>query len=177
MRDLALAILLGILIGGSALAQRGLTPSAATSAVAHDPDDPAIWVHPTDPSRSLIIGTDKVEVKGGLYVFALDGSLRQRIGPLDRPNNVDVEYNVRLGDRRADIAVLTERKQQRLRVFEIPLDGSPLRDLTPAVCRSWRVNSGVEPVGIALYGRRTAVFIVVSLVGPRQATCGVLLGR
>lgn len=41
-----------------------------TQVVLGDPksDDPAIWVHPADPS--LIIGTDK---DGGLGVYTLDG--------------------------------------------------------------------------------------------------------
>jgi 3-phytase len=100
--------------------------------VSSDADDPAIWVAPTDVGRSLILATDKVERRGGLYVFGLDGKLRQVITPLDRPNNVDVEYGLALGDRRVDIAVLTERKQHRLRVFEIPADGGALRDLAPS---------------------------------------------
>ena len=33
-------------------------------------DDPAIWAHPTDPARSLVIATDK---KAGLYVYDMQG--------------------------------------------------------------------------------------------------------
>lgn len=143
-----------------------LKPVAATAAVPHDADDPAIWVHPTDPSRSLIVGTDKVEKKGGLYVFNLDGSLRQRIGPLDRPNNVDVEYSVSLGDRRIDVAVLTERMKHRLRAFEIPLDGSPVRDLAPEglTVLDGETGEAAEPMGLAIYKRPAdgAVFVIVS---------------
>ena len=40
-------------------------PSAGDAA-----DDPAIWIHPDDPARSLVIGTDK---KGGLEAYSLDG--------------------------------------------------------------------------------------------------------
>ena len=36
-------------------------------------DDPAIWVHPTDPSRSLVIVNDKA---GSLDTYDLDGTLR-----------------------------------------------------------------------------------------------------
>ena len=166
MRPVLKAIALCILIGGIAAAQSALGPSRATAAVPNDPDDPAIWLHPTEPARSLIVGTDKVETNGGLYVFALDGSLRQKIGPLDRPNNVDIEYGVRIGDRRADIAVLTERMQHRLRIFEIPLDGSPLRDLAPAGLPILEGETGdaSEPMGIALFKRPAdeSVFVVVS---------------
>ncbi len=166
MRNVGLPLVTAFLISATAVAQQAWTPTTATATVAHDPDDPAIWVHPVDPSRSLIVGTDKIEAKGALYVFGLDGSLRERIGPLDRPNNVDVEYNVRLGDRRVDIVVLTERKQHRLRIFEIPLDGSPLRDLAPAGLPVLEGQTGgaSEPMGVALYRRPSdeSVFAVVS---------------
>ncbi len=49
-------------------------------------DDPAIWVDPADPSRSLILGTDK---DNGLYVYGLDGKTRQYLD-VGRVNNVDV---------------------------------------------------------------------------------------
>jgi 3-phytase len=53
-------------------------------------DDPAIWVHPTDVSRSLILGTNKDE---GLHVYALDGSERAFL-PVGMVNNVDVRGNL-----------------------------------------------------------------------------------
>src|SRR5262245_49910485 len=98
-----------------------LTPLTQTAPVANDPDDPAIWVNPRDASQSLVIGTNKVAATegGGLYVFALDGSVRQTIAPLDRPNNVDVEYGLAGPRGPIDIAVVTERYQHRLRVFGI----------------------------------------------------------
>ena len=71
-------------------------PTARTAAVSDDADDPAVWINAKDPSRSLIVGTNKVAAPGGaFYAFGLDGQVRQRIGPLDRPNNVDVEYGAR----------------------------------------------------------------------------------
>jgi 3-phytase len=49
-------------------------------------DDPAIWVDPVDPSRSIIIGTAK---KSGLYTYGLDGKTLQFL-PEGRLNNVDL---------------------------------------------------------------------------------------
>ncbi|MGH9256274.1 MAG: phytase, partial [Vicinamibacterales bacterium] len=50
-----------------------LQPLRTTAAVANDADDPAIWIDRTDPARSLILGTNKVEAPdGALYVFGLD---------------------------------------------------------------------------------------------------------
>src|SRR5918999_4552152 len=79
----------------------------STAPLSNDPDDPAIWVHPTDPSRSLIIATMKVAAPAGAIVaFGMDGQIRQIISGIDRPNNIDVEYGVQLGGRRTDIAVV-----------------------------------------------------------------------
>jgi 3-phytase len=156
-----------MLAGGLASgAQDPATPVGRTAAVAHDPDDPAIWIHPGDPARSLILGTDKIEARGGLYVFGLDGALRQTIAPLDRPNNVDVEYGFAGRDGAVDIAVLTERKRHRLRVFAIAADGGSLRDLAPDGLRVLESEAGEasEPMGIALYRRPRdgAVFAIVA---------------
>jgi 3-phytase len=143
-----------------------LQPARQTDAVPHDADDPAIWVAPGDVGKSLILATDKIARRGGLYVFGLNGKLRQTIAPLDRPNNVDVEYGLGVGSRRMDIAVLTERRQKRLRVYEIPADGGHLRDVAPAGIPVFQGQSGdaSEPMGIALYKRPRdgAIFAIVS---------------
>lgn len=51
-------------------------------------DDPAIWIHPTDPSLSLVIGDDKA---GGLMVYGLDGKEIQYVSGTHY-NNVDLRY-------------------------------------------------------------------------------------
>ena len=108
-----------------------IQPALATEPVADDPDDPAVWVHPTDPERSLILGTNKVAApRGALAVFGLDGKTRQTIDGLDRPNNVDVEYGLPLAGRQVDIAVLTERHQSRLRIFRIDGDAGRLEEIS-----------------------------------------------
>lgn len=49
-------------------------------------DDPEIWVDPTDPTRAVILGTDK---QAGLYAYGLDGQVLSFI-PDGRLNNVDL---------------------------------------------------------------------------------------
>lgn len=49
-------------------------------------DDPAIWRNPADPAASLILGTDK---KAGLYVYGLDGKVRD-FSAAGALNNVDL---------------------------------------------------------------------------------------
>src|SRR5688572_23287 len=98
-----------------------------TAQLSNDPDDPAIWVHPGDASRSLILGTMKVAAPAGaVVVFGMDGQIRQVISGIDRPNNIDVEYGMRLGGRAADIAVATERLSRQLRIFRIDPSGGTL---------------------------------------------------
>jgi 3-phytase len=94
--------------------------------------------------------------------FGLDGRLLQSIVPLDRPNNVDVEYGLRCGDRSIDVAVVTERKQHRLRAFAFP----DLHDVAPAGLPVLQGAEGEasEPMGVALYKRPRdgAVFAIVA---------------
>lgn len=50
-------------------------------------DDSAIWIHPIDPSQSIIIGDDK---NGGMMVWDLTGAEIQYIDATKRLNNVDI---------------------------------------------------------------------------------------
>jgi 3-phytase len=168
----ARAITLCVLLSSCGVAacdrHAAVTPVRATAAVAHDPDDPAIWIPAAAPERALILGTDKVERTGALYVFGLDGAIRQTIGPLDRPNNVDVEYGFDLDGTPTDIAVVTERKQRRLRVYRIHPDGSGLDDIAPKGIPVLEGEAGEfgEPMGIALY-KRPADGRVFAIVAPK----------
>ena len=55
-------------------------------------DDPAIWVHPTDSSQSIVIATAK---EGGLRVYDLASAELQSIAadPAPRADGVDGRYN------------------------------------------------------------------------------------
>src|SRR5436190_23418503 len=123
-------VVCGVLASGAMMSGVGdVQPVVRTQSVADDPDDPAIWIHPTDPGRSLIIGTNKVKAPGGaLVVFGLDGVVRQTVAGLDRPNNVDVEYGLVLDGTKVDIAVATERLKHQLRVFRVAAGG--ITDIT-----------------------------------------------
>lgn len=87
-------------------------------------DDPAIWIHPSEPARSRVLGTNK---KQGLLVYDLQGR-QQQLLEAGRLNNVDVRQGVRLGGRVVDLAVATQRDEKALALFEIDPDGR-LRDV------------------------------------------------
>jgi 3-phytase len=63
-------------------------PSGADAA-----DDPAIYIHPSDPGLHAVIGTDKT---GALVVYGLDGGVRQEL-QVGRVNNVDVRDGFDVG--------------------------------------------------------------------------------
>ncbi len=141
--------------------ERIVAPLIVTDKVPHDSDDPAIWVHPTDPSKSLIIATDKNQ-DGGLFVFGLDGPLipEKTAKGLQRPNNVDVAYGLRLKGQPVDIAVTTERLTHKLRVYRLP----EMTEIAPGGLAVFAGETARDPMGIALYQRPAdgAVFAIVS---------------
>lgn len=135
-----------------------LKPIAVTEPAPHDTDDPAIWIHPTDASKSLIIGTDK-DTDGGLYVYNLDGKIVTKILGIKRPNNVDIAYGLLLNGKKTDIAVTTEREMNRIRIFSLP-------DMKPIDNGGITVFDGEterDPMGIALYTRPSdkAIFAII----------------
>ncbi|MFJ3727884.1 phytase [Streptomyces sp. NPDC090045] len=70
-----------------------VTATVETAPVSHSgdaADDPAIWVHPTDPAKSVVVATDK---KGALEVYDMTGARIQRIAG-DYGNNVDLRGNI-----------------------------------------------------------------------------------
>ena len=78
-------------------------------------DDPAIWVHPTHPTMSRVLGTNK---KNGLEVYDLQGRRVQHLS-VGRLNNVDVRPGFSLGEQTVDLAVATNRDHNSLSVFSI----------------------------------------------------------
>jgi 3-phytase len=132
--------------------------------VADDPDDPAIWLHPADPAQSVILGTNKAAApSGAVVVFGLDGTIRQTLAGLDRPNNIDVEQRVRLGGRVFDLAIATERLRHQLRIFSISAAGL-LSDEGGVAVLEGEQGAAAEPMGISLYKRPHdgALFAIVA---------------
>jgi 3-phytase len=93
-----------------------------------DLDDPAIWVHPTDPAQSIVAAALK---EGGLEVYDLDGNLLQSISPDGvRYNNVDVVYNAALGGETVDLIAATDRFGDLFAIFRVDPATRALIDVT-----------------------------------------------
>ena len=127
-------------------------PNVISETTINDTDDPAIWVNPQDPSKSIVFGTDK-ETNGAIYAFDLEGKIieEKTIRNIQRPNNVDVEYGFQINDStRVDILVFTEREKQQLRLFTIP-DMKPLDQGGFPVFEDAIGLDQKLPMGISLY--------------------------
>lgn len=83
-------------------------------------DDPAIWVNPTDPSKSLVYGSNK---KGGLAVYDLSGN-EVDYYPLGNINNVDIINNFSLGGRLITVLGCSNRSSQSIDLLQIKEDGT-----------------------------------------------------
>ncbi|GJQ30596.1 MAG: hypothetical protein HBSAPP03_24800 [Phycisphaerae bacterium] len=88
-------------------------------------DDPAIWVHPRDPSQSLVIGTNK---RGGLAVYDLGGSQIQYL-PVGEVNNVDVRDGFMLGERAVALVGASHTTGKYIRLFSIDPDTRRLTEM------------------------------------------------
>lgn len=148
-------------------------PRIITDTVKWDTDDPAIWINPADPSKSLVIGTDK-HMNGALYAFNLEGKIVKVSTHLNRPNNVDVAYGFPYNGDLIDIAVVTERYEQRIRVFKLP----ELEPIDQGGLVVFDGNTERAPMGIAMYNRKKddTYFVFVSgKSGPEEGYIGQFL--
>jgi 3-phytase len=126
-------------------------------------DDIAIWVHPSDKTKSVIVGTNKQHGgKGGLYVYGLDGKLISSV-PGKRMNNVDMRYGFTLAGKKCDLFAATNRDDERADFFVIDPDS---RKLTPvgsiALGKKSALSGFTDPYGIALaQDRKNGTFYVI----------------
>ena len=81
-----------------------------------DQDDMCIWVHPSDPSQSLIIASDKKANK--LFVYDLEGKTLQQV-PARYPGNIDVRYGFPLGNQKVDIVGYNQRENFKVILYKI----------------------------------------------------------
>lgn len=103
-------------------------PAAQTtpSSPVGDADDVCVWIHPTDPALSVVIGTDK---ERGLDVYDLDGRQIQHV-ERGHMNNVDIRYNFPLGGQSVDlIAASNKDKSHTIVLYSVDPETRQLVDV------------------------------------------------
>jgi 3-phytase len=166
-------LIVGLLAFTTGCADRGPNESAAaiqgrvsasveTDPVPHDgdaADDPAIWVHPRDPARSVILGTDK---RGGLALYDLAGTQLQYL-PAGDVDNVDLRTGFPLGGRPVTIVTAGNRTDNSIGIYRLD---EASRRLVEVAART--LHPGVATYGSCMYhSRRTGrhYYVVTSKTG------------
>lgn len=116
-----------------------VTPDAETDPVValiddDAADDPAIWVHPGDPKKSILIGTNK---KSGLYTYTLEGKKIDFL-PLGRLNNVDILPDFQTNEEAIILIGATNRSDSTLSLVSMDEEGK-LRDVA-----NRKIQSGLQ---------------------------------
>ncbi|MFC9244895.1 phytase [Streptomyces sp. NPDC057136] len=182
----ALAASLVMVTGASASGPVSVNAQVETPAVYDDEaggnanaDDPAVWVDPDNPGRSIAIGTLK---EAGLDVYGLDGRRLQHIAAPAVPgedaspgrfNNVDIVYGFELGGKKRDLALVSDRGRDRIRAYVIDpaavsAGRAPLKDMTaPGVkpvfaASESEVDDQRTSYGLAAFSDDGDAYVVVS---------------
>lgn len=109
-----------------------VSPSAQTEPVTSfgdAADDPAIWVHPTNPALSVIIGTQK---KRGINVYDMDGTMLQSRAD-GRINNTDVRYGFMLDGESIDIVTGSNRTHESISIWKMDMATRTLVEIADGI--------------------------------------------
>ncbi|MFC4313727.1 phytase [Steroidobacter flavus] len=124
---------LGSAVAQSAAVKDEFIPGAVLPAAETEPvpsfgdaaDDPAIWVDRQDPSRSVVIATDK---KLGLNVYDLAGKLIHSVTD-GRMNNVDVRDGFAFGGHPITLVAATNRTRKSISLYRYDAQARQLQAL------------------------------------------------
>jgi myo-inositol-hexaphosphate 3-phosphohydrolase len=137
-------------------------------------DDTAVWVHSTQPPRSVIVGINKSDQDtGGLYAFQLNGRRwRNETGWVrgvnwfaegKKLNNVDFVRGFPAGAERWDLIMAANRTDRSLDVFRVITDAhGGFANLDPA---------GRVPIGRGFAPGTDAPYGMALLLSPREGRC------
>lgn len=107
-------------------------------------DDIAIWIHPTAPNQSTVIGTQK---KGALVVYDLAGQQLQYLAD-GKMNNVDLRYHFPLGSETVTLVAASNRTTDSIALYKV----NPLsRQLENVAARTIITSMPSEPYGLCMY--------------------------
>ncbi|MFT4886998.1 MAG: 3-phytase [Pseudohongiellaceae bacterium] len=143
-----------------------VVPSFETEPVANrgdSADDPAIWLHPQDMTKSLVIGTDKGM---GLEVYDLQGRRVQSI-EAGRTNNVDLRY-LSGNARWSALAAASNRTTNTISLFAISVSGYV------TWLRGSEIVTGLtEPYGLCMFQNADGMQVFVNDTDGRYQQWGL----
>jgi 3-phytase len=155
----AVLILAAIACSSASAASPGRTvaPTVETDPVPHGgdaADDPAIWIHPSRPALSTVIGTDK---QGGIAVYDVSGRQIQYRADGEL-NNVDLRSGFPLGGKRVTLVAASNRSNDSIAIYRVDV---PTRTLSPVSART--IALGIAAYGSCMYRspRTRKVFVFV----------------
>ena len=122
---------------------------------ARDQDDMCIWVHPTAPSRSTVIASDKAA--GRLFVYDLAGRTVQSV-KAGRPGNIDLRYGFPLGGKKVDVIAFNERKSDQIWVYAVDAATRKLRRADDG-----KIDTGINYGGTLYRSRKTGKLYFLSV--------------
>lgn len=132
-----------------------LVETAPSNSYGDAADDPAIWAHPTDPSRSLVIATDK---KAGMYIYDMQGKVVQFL-PDGKVNNVDLREGFELGGKKVVLVTASNRTDKSIAIYVLDTEKRELVNVADGV----QPTGLGDPYGLCMYrnpkDQRTYVFI------------------
>lgn len=135
-----------------------VTPTAETVPVpsyGDAADDPAIWAHPTDPARSLVLATDK---KSGLHVYDMQGKVLQYL-PDGKMNNIDLREGFVLGGKEVVLVTASDRTRKAIAIYRLDTQARRLVDVADGM----QPTDLDDPYGLCMYrsaaSGKTYVFI------------------
>ena len=118
-------------------------------------DDPAIWVDPTDPARSIVIATQK---QSGLYVYDLSGKQLQYL-PDGKMNNVDLREGFMLSGKPVALVTASNRTNDSIAIYTI----DPATRMLTSVANGVQPTGFTDPYGLCMYrsakSKKTFVFV------------------
>jgi 3-phytase len=149
--------------------QHTVVPTVETTPVSHSgdaADDAAIWVNPSDPARSTIIGTDKL---GGIAVYDRAGTQLQYRDENATYNNVDLRTDFPLGDQRVALVAASDRTRyytsdqtqyhRRIVLYSVDPGTGTLTDPVGTI------RADYEPYGLCMYRSQASGRFYVFVTG------------
>lgn len=102
-------------------------------------DDTTVWVHPTDPSKSLIIGTNK---QVGLIAYNLDGK-KVSEASVGKINNIDSRHGLKTSNGSVHLMAGSNRSKGSIDFYTVDVNSSKINTVAS-------LSLGYDPYGICV---------------------------